>query len=303
MPIKPKKGDKVALIGTSGSITKDRLDQTVVAMNKLGFDVEVAPSCYLNHGYLSGSDEQRAKDINEMFSRNDIKGIFVMRGGYGCHRLMNLLDFETIKNNAKFFCGYSDVTALHIAFNQICGFSTYHTLMPATQLYKGLDEYSEYYYKKVVFEEEFNCTLKNPLYTPMETLVGGFGQGVITGGNLSLITATLGTFYEIDTKNKILLIEEVEEEFYKIDGKINHLRNSGKLHECNGIILGGFTRCYANNEAESLTLLQIFNELIKPLNIPTIMNVSIGHCYPTMSIPLGVNVKINADKCEIVFGG
>jgi muramoyltetrapeptide carboxypeptidase len=299
-PKKPKIGDKVALIGTSGGVLPQILKKAIKNIEALGFNVEVGKSCYLKHGYFSGKDQVRADDVNLMFKRDDIKAIFVIRGGYGCHRLMELIDFELIKKKPKFFCGYSDVTALHIELNQRCNLITYHTPMPGRE--EELNEYSAYYYKKAIFEDEFNCKLKNPIGRKMKTLVSGKAYGPIIGGNLTLVTSTLGTNYEINTKNKILLLEEVGEEPYKIDGKLNQLKNAGKLKNCLGIILGDFTRCSPHNLENSLTINNILEEIVMPLKIPTITNVAIGHCDSTMSIPLGANVNMDSDKKEIVFG-
>lgn len=143
-----KKGDKIGLIGSSSPTPQDRIEPSIRAMEALGLEVILGESCLKNHGYLSGTDEIRANDINKMFEDKSIKGIFAIRGGYGAPRILDKLDYDMIKKNPKVFAGYSDITALHNVFNQKCELITFHTPMPSTEIYKGIDEYTLDYFKK-----------------------------------------------------------------------------------------------------------------------------------------------------------
>ena len=291
-------GARVALIAPAGPVPPEKFGPAVRAVEELGLKPIVFESCRRAHGYFAGSDQMRADDINTAFADPCIDGILCVRGGYGAQRLINRIDFDLIRSHPKYFSGYSDITALHIMINQSCGFVTYHTPMPSTELYDGVDEYTLDYLKKTLFGEPTG-QLINPTNMPVKTLVGGCARGVLTGGNLSLVASSLGTPYEIDTRDKILFLEDVDEEPYRIDGMINHLKTAGKFRDCAGILLGYWTRCEAENPEKSLTLDQVFEELIVPEHKPAIMNLACGHKLPSLSLPLGKEIELNSISGKI----
>jgi muramoyltetrapeptide carboxypeptidase len=300
--IKPKplkKGDKIALIGASSPTAEDRIEPSIKAMEDLGFEVVLGESCRGYHGFLSGSDELRAKDINKMFEDKSIKGIFAIRGGYGSARLLDMLDYNMIKKNPKVCAGYRVVTALHNVFNDKCKLITFHTPMASTEFYKGVDGYTMNYFKKNIFTDKPLGILKNPEGQEIKTLVSGKVEGKLVGGNLSLVVSSMGTAYELDTKGKILFLEDVDEYPYKIDRMLLQLKQCGKFKDAAGIILGAWTDCEAKEGGNSLSLMEVFEELIKTENKPTIYNLACGHCMPTISIPLGAKVTIDGNKSEI----
>lgn len=294
-----KKGDKIALIGTSSPVAEERIKPAIEAMKDLGLEVVLCESATSKHGYLSGNDEIRAKDINNMFKNEDINGIFVIRGGYGSARLLDMLDYKMIKKNPKIFVGYSDVTALHNVLNNKCNLITFHGPMPSTEFYKGVDSYTMDSFKKNVFECDSSRLLINPSDQEMKTLVEGKAEGRLVGGNLTLVCSSMGTPYEIDTKGKILFLEDTGEYPFRIDRMLVQLKQCGKFKDANGIILGAWTDCKAPDPDKSLSLLEIFEELIAPENKPTIYNIACGHCLPTMTLPLGAKIRMNTKKNEI----
>ncbi|MFA5523063.1 MAG: LD-carboxypeptidase, partial [Tissierellales bacterium] len=240
-----KIGDTIGLVGASSPTPYERISPAIMAMENLGFKVIAGESCYASHGFLSGKDELRARDINNMFRNPCISGVFCIRGGYGAARLLDLIDYDTIKLNPKIFIGYSDVTALHIAINQICNIITFHGPMPSTELYKDVDCYTMEYYFNNIFTNKPLDLIQNPEGMKMKVLVDGYCEGRLIGGNLSLVAASIGTKYEIDTRKKVLFLEEVDEEPYRIDRMLLQLKQSGKLESVAGIILGYFTNCKA----------------------------------------------------------
>ena len=245
------------------------------------------------HGYFAGTDAVRAADINAAFADKSIDGIIATRGGYGGHRVLPLLDYDTIAKNPKFFGGYSDITAYHIALNQRCGFATYH--MPMACALYAPDAYSLACAEAMLFGTPANY--ENPEGYPRETLVPGTAEGVLCGGNLSLIAASLGTPWEIDTRGKILFFEDVDERPYRIDSMLTHLRNAGKFADCAGILIGDFSDCDPKPEEKTLSLDALIDEIVKPAGKPTIKGVRCGHCTPTMSLPLGKRFRMDADAC------
>ncbi len=304
VPESLKKSDKIGLICPSGCVRDiSTLTDGIKYLESLGFEVVVGESCYSKYGYLAGSDEVRASDVNNMFADSSIKGIFCARGGYGVHRILDKIDYEMIKKNPKFFCGYSDITGLHLAFNQICGFVTYHTPMASTELYKKQDELTISDFEKIVFDGVTKRELQNiPRDEKVKTLVSGESKGILVGGNLSLVVDLIGTAFEVDTKGKILFLEDVEEAPYAIDRKLMQLKLAGKFDECSGVILGGYTDCIADEGKPSLTLEEIFRDVLGDINKPVVYGFNCGHCMPTTSIPLGVEINLNATlgKIEIL---
>ena len=299
-----KKGDTIALVSASGATPQERLQPAIEAVEKLGFHVIVGETCRARHGYLAGSDALRAAELNAMFKNPEIDGIFCIRGGYGATRILPMLDLEMIKNNPKVFAGYSDVTALHIVFNQHCNFVTYHTPMPSTEFIKDkMDDYTwDYFIQSVTNTTWSDYYLENAVGEEMLTVFPGTATGKLAGGNLTLVVASLGTPYEIDLAGKILFLEDIDENVQRIDRMLTQLKLSGKLDQVAGIILGAWTDCGpmdTKNPENNLTLETVINEILAPLNVPLLMNVTCGHVLPTMSLPLGKTVKMDATKKTI----
>jgi len=304
-------GDKVAIIAPSSPLPDENIDRAIDSIRFIGLEPVVFPSCTSIHGYFAGKDDVRAKDLNDAFADRSIKGIFCLRGGYGSTRILNKIDFDLIKANPKIFVGYSDITSLHTAITQRCGFMTFHAPMPNTR-YRNFDEYTLNYFKSNLFSDKPLGEVFNPEGEEIKTIVSGVCEGQITGGNLCLIHNTLSSPYEINTKGKILLIEEIAEMPYRLDRVFNALALAGKFEDCAGIILGTFTDCEApeaGNPLEalsvvsggSLTLLEIFDEVIAPFNKPTIFNLRIGHVYPQLSLPLGAFARLDATNGRLVL--
>ena len=302
--IKPKAlkfGDTVGIIAPASPTTDSNIKKVEKKLSEMGFKVKMGKSVYERYGYLSGPDGVRAEDINSMFRDEEVDGIICIRGGYGTPRILDLLDYEIIKENPKVFIGYSDITALHIAFNQIAGLVTFHGPMAASDMLRNFSDFSKDHLFKAVMNKEALGRIINPDGEEITTINGGIGEGEIIGGTLSLIADTLGTPYEIDVKGKILFIEEVMEEPYRIDRMLNQLRLSGKLNEAEAIILGDFNKCEPEKPNESLTLEEVIDDHIKPLGKPTIYNLQAGHCQPMVTIPFGVRARLDADNKELTI--
>lgn len=290
-------GARVALLSASGVVRPERLPQAVAAVEALGLEPVIYLSCRFenHHGYLAAGDRQRAADVNAAFADPSIDGILAIKGGYGADRVLPLLDLDTIRANPKYFAGYSDVTALHTTLNQRCDLVTYHTIMPATEYYEDVGAFSMDWLRRALFGG-----LRGPLEDPegrrLTTLVPGRAQGPLCGGNLSLLTSSLGTPWEIDVRGKLLFLEDVDEHTYRVDRMLTQLRNAGKFDQCAGVILGAWTNCEAETADLDLTLPEIFRELIVPAGKPTVMGLACGHTLPTVSLPLGAQAALDADE-------
>lgn len=297
-----KQGDSVALIAPSSPVTDEKMEAAMKSIQFLGLHPVSFPSCFMKNGYLSGTDVARAKDVNDAFLDSSIRGIFCIRGGYGATRILPLLDYDNIRCNPKLFVGYSDITALHTVFNKLCGLITYHGPMPSRG-YHIMDYFSLESFSAAVFHGSPPGKVVNPPGEDMETLCTGIARGQITGGNLSVMAATLGSQYEVDTKGKILFIEDVDELPYRIDRNLTALKLAGKLNDAAGIILGTFADMpeETGDPDRTLSLSQIFNQTIRPLGIPTINNFRSGHIYPQITLPMGMKAELNATDGTVAF--
>lgn len=291
-------GARVALLCASSAVPAERLSPAVEAVKALGLDPVVYPSCLSEnrHGYFAADDGQRAKDLSDAFSDPAIRGILCLRGGYGAGRLLPLLNWKDMARHPKLFCGYSDVTALHVALNQCCRLVTYHTPMPSTEYYQPVDEFTMTYLRRALFGA---LTGPLPMGGAVRTLAGGRASGVLCGGNLSLLCDSLGTPWELDTRGKILFLEDIGEKTYRVDAMLTQLRNAGKLDDCAAVLLGGWTDCVPEDPEKTLTLDEIFRELILPGGKPVLADLSAGHVLPTMSLPLGATVTVDADAKKL----
>ena len=275
-PRKLKKGDRVALLSPASPVPEERLEPAIAAVEAYGLVPVVYESSRARRGYLAGSDELRASDIMSAFTDDSIDGIWCIRGGYGAQRLIHLLDLEKIAAHPKFFGGYSDITALHIVLNQTCGMATYHTTMPSTELYQPVDDYTADWVQRMLFGS-LKGEVTQPEGMPLEKLTGGKARGQLVGGNLSLVVSSIGTPYEIDTRGKILFLEDVGEEPYRVDGMLQQMAASGKLKEAAGIVLGYWTDCTTDRPEKSLTLREVFEDLVATAGVPAMMNMACGH--------------------------
>lgn len=292
-PTPLKAGNKVALIAPSGPLLHtQRLNYAMRYLNGLGLIPICGESCHVRHGYLAGRDYLRARDINRAFGDADIKGIFCIRGGYGAARILDRINYDAARHNPKFFCGYSDVTALHSAFNQRANLVTFHTPMLCEASFQRADTYTLGYFNKFMFETSINGDLNNPPARMWKFLTNGRTQGRLCGGNLTVIASLLGTPYELDTKGKIIFLEDIGEEPYKIDRMLNQLQMAGKFDDAVGIVFGDFTDCESDDAASSLSIQEIIGGL--HFKIPVLYNFACGHCTPTASLPLGTTASLDS---------
>ena len=210
-PNKLNSGDTIAIIAPSSPVTKNEADLCRKLVEDMGYNVKMGKCTYESiHGYSAGLGKDRADDINEMFADKEVKAIWCIRGGDTSSHVMDKLDFDLIKSNPKIFVGYSDVTNLHVNFNQKCGFITFHGPMVKSNMLNDFDEFTKLSFEKALNMQD-ELVLENPVGENFEVMVEGSAEGTIAGGNLALIVSMIGTPYEIDTKGKILFIEDVDE--------------------------------------------------------------------------------------------
>jgi len=310
--IKPpalKKGDTVGLVMPATAVdSPERITIAKEIAESLGFSVVLGQHVRNVYGYLAGSDKERADDINAMFRRSDVKGVFPVQGGWGSMRVLPHLDFELIRKNPKVFIGFSDITTLLLAFHKFSGLVTFH----GPNIFSTFNEYvSDYYFRAITTTAPLGL-LKQPPLPPGErvdkenrilTLHGGTATGELIGGNLSLLVTTLGTPFEMDLSGKILFLEDVHEEPYRIDRMLTHLFLSGSLSKAAGIVVGKMRDCEPQSAGflGSLTLEEIFRTRLGSLGIPAISGLSFGHIRDHITLPIGVKATLDADAKTVTI--
>ncbi len=279
-----------------------RADRAAAALAALGFEVVMGPSCKASYGYLAGPDELRAADLNAFFADPSIAGIVCMKGGYGTPRILDALDYGTIARNPKALVGYSDITGLHLAIGKLAGLATFHGTMPSSDMLPEFDEYSRRSWLAALTSTLPLGRIEEPAGPVRATrLVGGKARGPITGGNLSLIAATMGTPYQIDARGKLLFIEDVGEAPYRVDRMLTQLRLAGVFRDCAGIILGDWKDCAPAEGKASLSLEQVFQDTIVGCGKPCVQGFRAGHCSPAVTFPLGIEAELDADEGSLTF--
>lgn len=299
-------GDTVAFCAPSGFLDSVRMSLAKTRLEEKGFYIVQEQSLFRRWGYLAGTDEQRANELMTYFRDKSVKAIFPGTGGYGSTRILSMLDYSIIKDNPKIFIGFSDITALHVAFNQLGDLITFHTPNPMYGLgsEKGLDPISElYFWSLIMNSDDYNYEIPFDLYgdsLKVQTMVPGVASGKLVGGNLSLLCSTMGSDYEIQTGGSILFIEDVGEAPYRVDRYLRELKLAGKLDVVNGIIIGRFSRRESESpdKPSDFKMSQVFQQYFSEMNVPVIFDFPSGHGSKNISLPLGGNVLIDT-KNEI----
>jgi muramoyltetrapeptide carboxypeptidase len=300
-PEKLKRGDVIGIISPSSPLSdKTRLDAGISYFEKMGYAVKVGTNSKKESGYLAGTDEERVEDIHNMFLDKKVKLIICLRGGYGASRLLDKIDYDIVKNNPKIFCGYSDITVLQNAFYKKTGLITFAGPMVGVDFYKDISEFTEKNFWNTVTGRE-PIILNGPLGERLSSFRSGIAEGKLIGGNLSMFASLIGTEYLPEAEGKILFLEEIGEVPYRIDRMLNQLRLSGYLGKINGIILGRFIDCIESDpQSKSLKLEEVMDDYFaNNFHAPVLNNLSHGHINDNLTIPIGINVKINGIHSSI----
>ncbi len=304
MPIlKPKalkKGDVIGIVAPASPHTsEDKLNRGVKYLEQLGYKVVVGKHINDKIGYLAGSDKNRASDINDYFRDKNIKAIFCTRGGYGSHRILDKIDYNIIKRNPKIFVGYSDITALQLAIFKKTGLVTFAGPMLVPDLSEKISAYAEEHFWKCLTSPHPIGGINLFENQTLKVLKHGKVADKILGGNLSVIAALVGTSFLPSFYNSILILEDIDERPYRIDRMLHQLKLANLLENLSGVILGDFSTCIPDKDKPSLKLEEIFKSVFK--KIPIIIDFKFGHVQNSITIPYGINVKLDTKKKEILF--
>ena len=301
LPKPLNKGDLVGIISPSAAMADEMQFQFAMeAMEALGFRVVMGSHVADRRGHLAGTDAERADDLNQMFAHPDVKGIVCLRGGSGAARTLPLIDYDNIRQNPKPLLGYSDITALHSAIYTQTGLITFHGPNGSGSWSSfNADQFSKVFFERGLVKYENEQIKGDDLVIKqnrIHTISPGIAEGVIIGGNLTVLTAIAGSPYFPDFEGKILFLEDVDEGPYRVDRMMSTLQLTGALDKIKGFIFGQCTGCEPSGGYGSLTLQQILRDFILPLNIPAYSGAMIGHISKQFIVPIGAKVRMDAGK-------
>jgi len=286
-------GDRVALISPASPprnrrlllLGKERLEQ-------LGLRVVIGKHALAEYGYLAGTDRERLQDLEAAYRDPDVRAIFCARGGFGVSRFLRAFDPSLARLHPKALIGFSDITILHLAL-QKAGVVSFWGPMPCTGCWTPFSVRS---LVRVLMSEDAAGRVPFGSRRRPKTLRSGVAQGRLTGGTLSLLAASLGTPYEIDTRGRIVFLEDVGEEPYRVDRMLTQLVAAGKLSDAAGVALGVFTdtRIRRSPGRCSLTMHEVFADHLLTLKIPVLADLAIGHVRDQVTLPYGIRARLDA---------
>lgn len=291
-----KPNDTVGIIAPSGIFKKSAFLRGVKKIKSWGFNVKYSQDIFNKLGYLAGPDSLRAKQINQMFQDKEVKAIFSANAGYGCLRVINRLNPRTICQNPKIFIGYSDLTVLHSYLNSCHNLVTFYGPIVSEEIHSGMLSQVELRLLSLLYGEKVPFVLASNF----GVLNKGNVEGIMVGGNLSCLISTIGTDFEIDTKGKILFLEDVNISVEDLDNMLTHLKLANKLTYITAIIFGQLLD-YSGQNISKRSLKKLVDEILDGTDIPIIYNVKSGHGKVNLTLPFGVKVAINTAKRKLVL--
>jgi muramoyltetrapeptide carboxypeptidase len=298
-PPRLKKQDLISIISpASAPLDASKVHRGVRYFESLGYRVTISKNVFNVNGYLAGTDEERAEDLNQAFADKNVKAIICSRGGYGTPRILDRIDYELIKKNPKIFIGYSDITALQLAIFKRTGLITFSGPMMAVEFGvesgKKLDPFTEERFFDLVTSDKKIGAVKSHRDYRLSFKGKEKAKGRLLGGNLSLITSLLGTEFIPDFAGSVLLLEEVSEEPYSIDRMLTQLRLAGISRSISALVMGQFTNCAPEEpEKPHRTLGEIFKHDLFSQITTSVSNVPYGHLPVKLTLPVGALVSID----------
>ncbi|MEC7611189.1 MAG: LD-carboxypeptidase [Pseudomonadota bacterium] len=298
-PTRLRPGDTIGLVAPA-SVTYESLQLQIAleALEAMGLKAKVGPHVMDRYGYLAGEDEDRASDINAAFADPEIDAVFALRGGWGASRLLPFLDFDLIAKNPKIFLGYSDITSLLNAIYAKAGVVTFH----GPNVMSRWNEFTYQGMREVLFDARAS-TYSNPEVIDddlvarkyrIQTINAGKATGHLIGGNLTLMSALVGTSYFPNASGAILFLEDVGEAIYRVDRMMTQLKLSGVLGQVSGVVFGHFTDVTPNPGLGNFALMDILKQHCEPLGVPCYFGAMIGHVEQQSTVPVGAIAEMDA---------
>lgn len=292
-PAHLQQGDLVGIVALSTPPNMDNVTRGLRYLEELGLRYVLGDSIQKYVHYFAGSDRDRARDFEAMVENPEIKAIFCASGGYGAARVADKIDYMLLEENPKIFWGFSDLTFLHTAIGQLSNLVTFHGPTISSIGHDDVPERTKMMFKQLFAPAEIYYD-KN--ISKLTTIHEGRVRGQLVGGNLTRIVNSIGTKFELDTTNKVLLIEDIGLEPAQIDELLNQLKQSRKLEQASGIVIGDFTLAEPRDYTDSPSLDALFDEYFAHINKPVVSGFKIGHERLNVALPLGVDVILDADE-------
>lgn len=284
----------IGIVATARKVDRDKLEYAKSIIENRGYKVVYAPNLFKEQNQFSGTDQERADDVNWAFGNKEVRVILCFRGGYGTVRILELLDKKLISENPKMVLGYSDVTALHNYMN-VLSIPSVHSTMPVN-FETNTDEALDSLFNAI------NGIENRYEFTSMSNLNrDGKAVGEVVGGNLSVLYSLSGTKYDMDTKGKILFIEDLDEYLYHIDRIMMNFKLSGKLAHLKGLIVGGMTDMHDNETPFGKNAVEIISEAVKEFDYPVCFDFPSGHIEDNRSIILGNEASLKVTGEKVIF--
>ena len=296
-PKRLKRGDRVGVIAPAGPIDPKVLEKGLGVLRRMGFSPVLAKHIDAKDRYLAGTDAKRTKDLHDFFKDPGIRGVFCARGGYGVNRVLSRLDHSIIRENPKIFVGSSDITSLILFLVQQCSLVAFHGPMVGGNFGR---------YQMIKSKRQFGEILsgnkggKRLTAKNASVFRAGIGEGKVIGGCLTLLCRSLGTPWEIKTYNKILLIEDVNEPLYKIDGMLWHLKQAGKFKGVRGIVFGEMVNCFHSKKTGG-SFQEILEDVFSGSFFPILTDFPSGHGREMLTLPMGVKARLNTKTKTLDF--
>jgi len=285
-----REGDKVGIAAPAGPFEIEKFERGLAVIGEMGFVPVVDDDVYKRDRHMAGPDKHRAKHLNSLFARDEIRAIICARGGFGCLRVLPYLDYALIRENPKLLIGFSDVTALLTTLSQCCGLAGIHGPV-VTSLGFGDDESKTRY-------EQVLCGDGSVDIEPAEPIVinPGRAEGVLTGGNLATLCHLVGTEFAPDFSEKIVLLEDVNEAPYRIDRMLTQMHMAGCFENAAGIVLGSFKDCGEKEE-----IVGVFEDVMGDFVGPILGGFQVGHGKTNLAVQIGVEVEIDTDNATLKY--
>ncbi len=300
-PVKPprlRQGDLIGLVAPASTPSSpEKIEKGVRYLESLGYRTTVGPHAMAMHGYLAGTDADRADDFNTMVRDPKVKAIFALRGGYGTPRILPALDYRSLKRTPKIIVGYSDLTALELATYRKCSLVTFSGPMVAVEMWNAIDPYTEEQFWRLITSPKAAGVLPFPENHHPATVRPGKAHGRLIGGNLALLVANLATPYLPALKDSLLFVEDVDEAPHRVDRMFAQLRNAGVLSSIAGLLVGLFTECApSDSSTPHLTIEQVLAELAELTTKPVMGNLPYGHVPRKLTLPVGIRAQMDATR-------
>ncbi len=281
-------GDTIGIVAPASNIKQSDLEAGAAALRRAGYETFYLDSIIERDLYFAGPPDRRARELEEMFSRDEVRAILCARGGYGANYLLNGLNLEIVKAYPKIFIGYSDITSLLTYLVDAAGLTVFHGPMAA----------KDWAHDDAVDISSWKLALSSgeswevPLNAGVTALADGEAEGVLYGGCLSILVASLGTPYEIKTEGKLLFLEDIAAKPFQIDRMLMQLKLSGHMDLIRGIIFGEMLEC-TQSQNQGYTLPQVIQRVVGDLGIPVVFGVRSGHTTSgNITLPFGVKSKL-----------